>query len=347
MKEAETIYCDFDGTITKKDAVNTFFEKFASPDWTKSEELWVQGKISSRENAIIQVGMVRELSDKELNDFINSIEIDEYFSDFCKILNEKNIELVILSDGFDLFIEKTLERLNLSNIKFYANHLIHKNNNKFSIEFPYFEDDCQKGAGMCKCLKIKDDEIECVSVSVDAVGFAEGEFYGGSADALVFGEGGNESHAEPFISAASQSSYPVVDAAGDQVPGVEVAGGVEEAFHAAFAERAALDDGMDRLEGVGVAEVQWTCHQQGFFHRVVADNTFQCVCQGYQTAVFRQRQGVGVAIERFQQIALCHTPEFGLQGKDIGVGAGGVEDHDALVQVVVYHAAAVEVGVER
>ena len=159
MKEAETIYCDFDGTITKKDAVNTFFEKFASPDWTKSEELWVQGKISSRENAIIQVGMVRELSDKELNDFINSIEIDEYFSDFCKILNEKNIELVILSDGFDLFIEKTLERLNLSNIKFYANHLIHKNNNKFSIEFPYFEDDCQKGAGMCKCLKIKDDDF--------------------------------------------------------------------------------------------------------------------------------------------------------------------------------------------
>ena len=157
MKKAETIYCDFDGTITKKDAVNTFFEEFASPDWTKSEELWVQGKISSRENAIIQVGMVRELSEKELNDFIYSIEIDEYFSEFCALLKEKNIELVILSDGFDLFIEKTLERLNLSNIKYFANHLVHKNNNKFAIEFPYFENNCRKGSGMCKCLKVKDD----------------------------------------------------------------------------------------------------------------------------------------------------------------------------------------------
>ena len=159
MKKAETIYCDFDGTITKKDAVNTFFEEFASPDWTKSEELWVQGKISSRENAIIQVGMVRELSEKELNDFIYSIEIDEYFSEFCTLLKEKNIELVILSDGFDLFIEKTLERLNLSNIKFYANRLVHKNDNKFAIEFPYFENNCQKGSGMCKCLKVKYDDF--------------------------------------------------------------------------------------------------------------------------------------------------------------------------------------------
>ncbi len=157
LEKAGTIYCDFDGTITKKDAVNTFFEEFASSDWTKSEELWINGKISSRENAIIQVGLVRELDEKELNNFIDSIEIDEYFVEFYQLLKSKNIELVILSDGFDLFIQKILERLNLSEIKFYANHLVYQNN-KFKIEFPYFDDKCKKGAGMCKCGKIKEKD---------------------------------------------------------------------------------------------------------------------------------------------------------------------------------------------
>ena len=173
MKKAGTIYCDFDGTITKKDAVNTFFEEFASPDWTKSEELWVKGKISSRENAIIQVGMVKEISENELYDFISSIEIDEYFPEFYALLKEKNIELVILSDGFDLFIEKTLERLNLTNVKYYANHLVHKNNNKFAIEFPYFENNCQKGSGMCKCLKVKEERFSYIGDGVSDLCIAQ------------------------------------------------------------------------------------------------------------------------------------------------------------------------------
>ena len=53
MEKIDAIYCDFDGTITKKDAVNTFFEMYAPPKWLDSEQLWIEGKISSRENAVI------------------------------------------------------------------------------------------------------------------------------------------------------------------------------------------------------------------------------------------------------------------------------------------------------
>ena len=158
MIKAETIYCDFDGTITKKDAVNTFFEKFASSDWLESEELWIQGKISSRENAVIQVGKVREITKQELDNFISSIETDEYFPDFCELLKKNNIKLVILSDGFDLFIQKTLERLKLSDIEFYANHLIWENN-KLRIEFPYYNEQCKKKSGMCKCSKVREKDF--------------------------------------------------------------------------------------------------------------------------------------------------------------------------------------------
>ena len=156
MERFDTIYCDFDGTITKRDSVNEFFELYA-PNWTDSEKLWIEGKISSRENAIIQVGLLNDVSQKQLDDYINSIEIDDYFLDFVDYLKSKNINLTILSDGFDLFIQKILERYNLD-IPYYANKLIYKNG-KFSIEFPYYNQNCNKKAGMCKCQKVRENSF--------------------------------------------------------------------------------------------------------------------------------------------------------------------------------------------
>ena len=158
MKKCDVIYCDFDGTITKYDAVNMFFDMYTGDKWLESEELWVDGKISSMENAIIQVGLLPEIPPSKLDDYIKNIEIDESFLDFVKYTREKNIKLTILSDGFDLFIHKTLERFNLKNIPVYANHLVYENN-KFKIEFPYHNPNCDKKAGMCKCEKAPEKEF--------------------------------------------------------------------------------------------------------------------------------------------------------------------------------------------
>lgn len=154
MKEIDAIYCDFDGTITKDDSVNKFFEMYAAENWIDSEKLWIEGKISSRENAIIQVGLLKNISQQQLEDYINSIEIDDYFLDFVEYAKSNNIKLTILSDGFDLFIQKVLERYNLD-IPYYANKLTFKNG-KFSIDFPYYNQNCDKKAGMCKCKKVKE-----------------------------------------------------------------------------------------------------------------------------------------------------------------------------------------------
>ncbi len=159
MNNINTIYCDFDGTITKQDAVNTFLDKFAPPEWVKSENLWIAGKISSMENAKRQVKLLPPLSTKAIDDYINSIKIDDYFVEFTKFLKKKNIKLVILSDGFDLFIKKTLEKYNLTNIEFFANKVIHNDGCKISLEFPYHNPDCEKKAGMCKCIRIKEKEF--------------------------------------------------------------------------------------------------------------------------------------------------------------------------------------------
>jgi len=157
MKKIDVIYCDFDGTVTKKDSVNEFFDQYTGGKWLASEKLWIEGKISSRENAIIQVGQLKNVSQKQLDDYINEIEIDDYFLDFVEFVKSKNIKLTILSDGFDLFIQKVLERHNLD-IPYYANKLIYKDG-EFSIEFPYYNENCDKKAGMCKCQKVKEDKF--------------------------------------------------------------------------------------------------------------------------------------------------------------------------------------------
>ena len=158
MNKVTSIYCDFDGTVTKKDTVNTFFEKYASPKWLKYEKLWIAGKITSQENAIKQVALLQNISQKKLNDFIDEIEIDDYFLEFLEYTKSKNIKFTILSDGFDLFIKKTLQKYNIKDIPFYANHLIYENNS-FKIEFPYHNPQCDIGAGMCKCEKVKEKEF--------------------------------------------------------------------------------------------------------------------------------------------------------------------------------------------
>ncbi len=158
MLKFKSIYCDFDGTITKQDSVNTFFEKYASPKWLEYEKLWVEGKITSRENAIKQVALIRPMSQDVLDNFVDSIEIDDYFLEFIDYLKSQNIKLTILSDGFDLFIEKTLQKYNIENVKYYANHLVYENNT-FRIEFPFYNPKCDIGAGMCKCNKINEEKF--------------------------------------------------------------------------------------------------------------------------------------------------------------------------------------------
>ena len=151
------ILCDFDGTITKEDSVNGFLKKYTNGKWLESEKLWIEDKISSRENATIQVGLLKNISKKQLDDYIDTIKIDDYFLDFVEFIKSKNIKLTILSDGFDLFIKKVLERYNLD-IPYFANKLIYKNGN-FNIEFPNYNEMCEKGAGMCKCNKVKENEF--------------------------------------------------------------------------------------------------------------------------------------------------------------------------------------------
>jgi len=144
------IFCDFDGTITKEDTLNKFLHVYADKKWLEIEELWIEGKIGSKECIEEQLKLVPKISEEELESFIGKIEIDDSFQNFYQYVQQQNIEFTVLSDGFDYFINKIFDKYKIKNVKIFCNKLI-INNGVFIPEFPHYYASCKNHSGVCKC----------------------------------------------------------------------------------------------------------------------------------------------------------------------------------------------------
>ncbi len=142
-------FCDFDGTVTKEDLIDRVLEEFADPKWMDIEQSWVNGEIGSRDCLAMQTKLIRARK-HDLLDFVERIDIDESFVDFARYCDEKAVEIVILSDGIDLFIKSILHRYGLDDIRVFSNSL-KSANGSHEMLFPYFREDCMSRSGLCKC----------------------------------------------------------------------------------------------------------------------------------------------------------------------------------------------------
>jgi 2-hydroxy-3-keto-5-methylthiopentenyl-1-phosphate phosphatase len=114
----------------------------------------VRGDIGSRDCLSMQTRLITAKK-HDLLEFVEEINIDETFVDFTRYCKNKNIEIVILSDGIDLFIKSILNRSGLKDIRVFSNGLAYTNGH-FEMTFPYFRQDCSSRSGICKC-KIMED----------------------------------------------------------------------------------------------------------------------------------------------------------------------------------------------
>ena len=151
-------FCDFDGTITKEDTLNKFLRVYANVEWTDIEDKWIRGEIGSKQCIEEQMQTFPLMEEKTVNDFIDSIEIDETFPDFLDYIKSENIDFYIVSDGFDFFIEKILARYKIKDLKIFSNKLEFKNG-RFKTDFPFFTQECERKSGVCKCNVIKSNRI--------------------------------------------------------------------------------------------------------------------------------------------------------------------------------------------
>lgn len=148
------LYIDFDGTISKRDVIDRILEQFADQRWLEIEDQWTSGKIGSRRCLQEQFALVKA-APAELDEFLDTLELDDGFPMLLRICNEAEIDVHIISDGFDHYIRRMLEksvstRPLPNRLSIAANRLIPHGRNGWRTEFPYFEKVCEDGCATCK-----------------------------------------------------------------------------------------------------------------------------------------------------------------------------------------------------
>jgi 2-hydroxy-3-keto-5-methylthiopentenyl-1-phosphate phosphatase len=142
------VLCDFDGTVAEKDVGDLLFRRFGSPAAHDAEQEWRRGEISSRE-CLERQAEATHCSENDLRSFAHACRLDPYFRDFFDFARRRGIEVVVLSDGLDFYIEQMLSRQGCGSIEFYSNRL-RIEGQRFTVEFPWYNlRDCTE-CGCCK-----------------------------------------------------------------------------------------------------------------------------------------------------------------------------------------------------
>jgi 2,3-diketo-5-methylthio-1-phosphopentane phosphatase len=149
------IFLDFDGTITRRDVTDVILESHAGESWLEVEKRWRAGEIGSRECLRAQMSLVRA-SRAQLDALVDTIEVDGGFAQLLETCARRRMTVNIVSDGFDYFIRRILERprLGLSRllrgVRIHASHLEFGPRGEMHLDFPYFRKPCGHGCATCK-----------------------------------------------------------------------------------------------------------------------------------------------------------------------------------------------------
>jgi 2,3-diketo-5-methylthio-1-phosphopentane phosphatase len=150
MKRTLKVFVDFDGTITLEDVGEAIFKKFGETEKVKRiiEDL-LSDKISSRQCWDELCDSVDNINKAELDEFIDLIDVDPTFIPLVKFCSENKIDMVVLSDGFDYYIDRLFNKAGLSGLKYYSNKLFVDDKGILKAEYPYFDVDSPTSAN-CK-----------------------------------------------------------------------------------------------------------------------------------------------------------------------------------------------------
>jgi 2,3-diketo-5-methylthio-1-phosphopentane phosphatase len=136
------VFVDFDGTITTQDVGEAMFLKFGELETVNSViAKWINREISSFESWKEMFKSVKDFNTKVFYEFLDTISIDNTFKDFIAFCKSNDINIYVVSDGFDVYINYILNREGFSELKVFCNKM-EINNNKIFPHFPYPDEEC-------------------------------------------------------------------------------------------------------------------------------------------------------------------------------------------------------------
>ena len=148
------LFLDFDGTLTRRDAVDVILETYADAKWLTLEEKWRAGRIGSRDCLRAQMALVRATR-PQIDALLDEIEIDPGLVTLLEMCASQEILTHIVSDGFDYCIRRILSRAGLTASALLRGGRVcagrlETRGHLWRTEFPYFHQTCGHGCATCK-----------------------------------------------------------------------------------------------------------------------------------------------------------------------------------------------------
>ncbi|NMM62386.1 MtnX-like HAD-IB family phosphatase [Clostridium sp. P21] len=144
MKKAFVV--DFDGTITVQDVGFSIIKELANEGWKEVGDLWVDKKIGTEKCGKMQWDLIK-YDDNYIKDFVKKFDINKGFIEFIEEMKKNSYEMVIASDGYDVYISEILKRYGLENLKVICNSA--KYNEGWKLSFLNSSKECAF-CGNCK-----------------------------------------------------------------------------------------------------------------------------------------------------------------------------------------------------
>ena len=124
MLAMKALLVDFDGTACLQDVSELLLDAFGEPGWERFDDAVDAGEMGLREAADHQVAMLRGSREDMLAFALERAELAPTFATFVAWAQERDLPLVLASDGFAFYIRPILERSGLGHLEVVTNELV-------------------------------------------------------------------------------------------------------------------------------------------------------------------------------------------------------------------------------
>ena len=150
MLPVRALLVDFDGTACLQDLSEMLLDTFGEPGWKRFDEAVDRGEMGLREAGDHQVAMLRGSREEMLAFALPRSQLAPSFAPFVAWAEERDLPLVLASDGFTFYIHPILEEAGLGHLEVVTNELVFEGPAP-SQRHPNGHPVCT-GCGTCKML---------------------------------------------------------------------------------------------------------------------------------------------------------------------------------------------------